>query len=307
MIAILIIIPTITIIIQLISHKYTYKITKKYWFNLILSVFFLSYFLIFRYIPDFLNLIEQNMNELINISEYEYSFYYSKVLLLDMCPLLAFLIPLSLIIDKTKNFSKCLAPIGLIGSLITLYGGVLFDTDLKFLEWKDFYKYFFLGIQNDSTINRIYFMMHYMLMIISIQTLLNCNQYTKWSLISSAIFYLFFITYALVVSRVLKIQNNVTGLVENDWILPNGQYHVMYNLLPMSFPGIVIFWYFVVIMSFLLIAYIKNYLTNDLFKITKLNHQWYELKVFKKFYPICHKIDENQYNFTKSLKKYIKK
>lgn len=275
MIWVLLLIPTIIILLQFVLHPFIYKISSNYLFSFLISIFFIAYFLVFRYIPD----VEYLINNIVDsqTSEtYQYSFYWSKTLLLDMCPLLACLIPLSLIFDKTKNFAKCLAPIGLIGSIITIYGGLFFDQDFKDVSWDTLYKYIFFGINNDDTTNRIYFMMHLMLLVISVHTLLNAKQYTKWSIFSSIIFYIFYITYALLLSRLLDIKNNVTGLVEYDWISEYGEYHAVYNFMPMSFPGIVIFWYFMAALGNLLICYIKNYLTTDLFKITRYNKKFYE-------------------------------
>lgn len=300
MLIILILIPTITVALQLVLHKFFYKVTKKYWFTFLISFVFLSYFLVFRYIPDFIQLVNADIENLKYQDQYTYSFYFSKVLLLDMCPLMAFLIPLSLIFDKTKNFAKCIAPIGLVGSIITLYGGVIFDSDLKLIKWDEFYKYIFFGTENDSTMNRIYFMMHYMLLVISVHTLLNAKQYTRWSLLGSVIFYIIFIAYALILSRVLDITNNVTGLVEHDWLAPNGEYHVVYNMMPMSFPGIVIFWYFVAAIANLIICWVKNYLTNDLFKSSKYSRRWYEYKIFNCIEKYCRKIDSLKIPIIKS-------
>ncbi len=278
MVALLVLIPIITTIIIFCVHPFVYRITKKYYFLASLSIIFLVYFIIFRYVPDFITAIDKGyLPTPQHPNSYTYSFYSSKILLLDLCPLMMFLIPLALIIDPTKNFAKVLAPLGLIGAVVTLFGGVPFDDAVKNLAWDDFWKYLFIGVTNEhDTLNRLYFMMHYMLLIISLVTLLNTSQYTKWSMLGAHLFFLVFLIYALILSRTLNIINNVTGLVQNDWYGGTyNEYGALYKMLPMDFPGIVIFWYFIGAIGYYAICIIKNYCTSDCFKLSNLMPPFY--------------------------------
>ncbi len=278
MVAILVLLPIITSIIIFVIHPYVYKITKKYWFTCIISIIFLVYFIIFRYVPDLMTAIEKGYTPNTNDYGYTYSFYASKTLLLDLCPLMMFLIPLALIVDPTKNFAKVLAPLGLMGAVVTLFGGVPFDEAVAHLSWSNFWKYIFLGVDHDGSLNRLYFMMHYMLLVISLITLLNSSQFTKWSMLGAHAFFIGFLIYALSLSHCFNITNNVTGLVEHDWYGGGvyNQYGTLYKMLPMSFPGIVIFWYFIGAIAYYTICILKNVFTNDCFKLSSLNKKFYE-------------------------------
>ncbi len=278
MIAILVLIPIVIIALISIVHPYVYKITGKYYFIATLAFCFFLYFFIVRYLPD-ANYAVHHLQELKNKNEqYQYSFYFSKILLLDLCPLTTALITLSLIFDPTKNIAKVIAPLGMIGSVVTLFGGVPMDIASKHLEWKEFANYIFLGVYNGDTLNRLYYMMHLMLLIISWVTLLNAKQFTKWSMLGAHLFFLGFLIYAITLSRCLNITNNVTGLVENDWYGGGvyNQYGAVYNMLPMSFPGIIFFWYFVAAIAHYTICFVKNYFTSDCFKLSYCNKKFYQ-------------------------------
>ncbi len=278
MIAILVLLPILTAIIMFVVHPFIYQITKKYWFTTIISVIFLTYFLVFRYVPDITDAIHKGNTPHLGGNGYTYSFYASKTLLLDLCPLMMFLIPVALIIDPTKNFAKILAPLGLMGAVVTLFGGVPFDGVVQSLSWSDFWKYIFIGVNNGNTLNRLYFMMHYMLLIISLMTLLNAKQFTKWSMLGAHTFFIGFLIYAITLSRCFNITNNVTGLVQHDWYGGGvyNQYGTLYKMLPMSFPGILVFWYFIGAIAYYTVCIIKNICTNDCFKITIYNKRFYE-------------------------------
>ncbi len=300
MVAILVLLPIITSILIFIIHPYIYKITKKYWFTCIISIVFLVYFIIFRYVPDLMIAIKEGSIPHIGGEGYRYSFYASKTLLLDLCPLMMFLIPVALIVDPTKNFAKILAPLGLMGAVVTLFGGVPFDDAVTNLAWSDFWKYIFLGVDHDGSLNRLYFMMHYMLLIISLIALLNSSQYTKWSMFGAHVFFVAFLIYALTLSSTFNITNNVTGLVQNDWYGGGygtyNEYGTLYKMLPMSFPGIVIFWYFIGAIAFYTICIIKNYFTNDCFKLTSLNKKFYEKWTHQNKFTIFLKHIDEQYD-----------
>ena len=176
MIAILVLIPIVLIAVISIIHPYVYKITGKYYFLAPLALIFFLYFFIVRYLPDASYAVHhlselkeqaQNSNAFATDAQYRYSFYFSKVLLLDLCPLTMSLITLSLIVDPTKNIAKVIAPLGMIGSVVTLFGGVPFDPAMKTLGWDQFVNYLFLGVSNDDVTNRLYYMMHLMLLVIS--------------------------------------------------------------------------------------------------------------------------------------------
>lgn len=305
-IIVLIVFSLLTFISMLVFHKFTYKITRNYYFLMCLSSVFLIYFLIFRWIPDLIDFINiENILELKITNPYLYSLRWSKILLLDMCPLTMFLVPITLIFDKTKNLSKIIAPVALIGTFVTLFGG-MWDQTIVSYEFKEIIKYIFIGANDE---NRIYFLMHFFILILSTLTILNCKQFTKWSFCSTIIWLLLFLFYELIIINTLGIKNNVTGLVPGDWFSNDSfsQYGTVYKLLPMSFPGIVVFWYSVALFINLFICLIKNYLTNDIFKLHKFNKNNSKFMQFKNIKLIDIWIDNFFSKYKVLLKKNISK
>lgn len=226
------------------------KIYSNYLFWIIPNVLFFSYFIIFRFIEDWIsfNEIQSNVNNLIE-GDFYYSIIYSKALLLDLCPFIALVLPLSLIIFKKRSVANIISPFAIFGGLITLFGGVLFDNNAKFNI-----EYIFLGYEN----NEIYFFMHAYLLIYGVMVLVTCDNKKFIYILWSHIFALLYFLYILSLSKLLNINWNVTGIVQNDW-LSGGQYYLVSNIFKLEFP-------YVMLISFLL-AYLfinSNILTNIL-------------------------------------------
>ena len=268
---ILSLVTIMTIILIFICHKWTYKFFNIYYVNLSIGIVMLSYFLIFRYIPD-INLLIENKDSLLNGS-IRLSLLYSKALLLDMCPLSFVLLSISLIFDKSRSTSKVIAPVALLGGIITIFGEITFynQNDLNDTKW---YEFIFVGtINNDGTIsNRIYFFMHFFLIVMSLLVILNSKSYTRYSLYGTSLFYVFWFIYMQIIINTLNIKCNATGLVEFDWYY--GQYSKVYEIYELDFPYIVIFWYIWALVFNYIVCLVRNLsIKNEMFLFE--NKWWY--------------------------------
>ncbi len=278
----------ITIVLILGTHKYSTKIFKTYIFNIIFGILFLSYFLIFRYVPDLIYYIDNIDN--LEKGSLLYSFKTSKIFLMDMCPLSAFLLPLSMILDKSRSVAKVISPVALLGGLITIFGGVMLDDiDLEISNKNSTaWQYIFIGA---DVSNRIYFMMHYLLIVFSLINILNCKKYTRYSFYGTSAFYIIWMIYMQITINALGVTANATGLVEFDWF--GGEYSGVTEILHLDFPFCVVFWYIWALVFNFLIAFAKNKLTRNNEWCWDKNCFWYSnYKAINKFLcPIDSKIN----------------
>jgi hypothetical protein len=54
---------------------------------------------------------------------------FSNVLMLDMCPMMAFTMPLLAIFEKKRRVLSCIAPIAFFAGFLSIFGGVFNDFD----------------------------------------------------------------------------------------------------------------------------------------------------------------------------------
>ncbi len=260
---ILLLITSSSIILLMISQRWLKKLYSSYWFVFIFSVAFLLYFFIFRYsinIEEFLE-IKDHLQIVKSDYPYEYSFRYSKILLLDMCPLISVLLPISLIIDKTRNTSKVLSLFGFLGGFITIFFSMSTVNEISVPLWK----YIFIG----EGVNYIMFYFHYLMLLLSLIVLMNSKRFTKWSVLGTLLFATLFICYVLGISSTKGIECNVTGLRKGDWVNPHigkywySQYESLQNATGFIYQINIVFWYLIATVIIILEMFIKNKFTMD--------------------------------------------
>ncbi len=217
------------------------------WSIFVFALIALGYFIGVRYVYDVMKCAQEFHN---GPDSRWRDIYLSKVLLLDMCPLMAVLMPLSIIFSKKKVFAKVIAPITIIGAVVTIFGSCIWDN----VSPSHFAKYLFVGDDN----NRAYFMMHFLSMFLAVWVIMETNKYSFKNMIQTFGFYCLWLIYICLTSHYLKIDWNVTGFVPNDWFDPLGEYHNMYLLWKLPFKYIVIFWYAIGFACNILIIHIKN-------------------------------------------------
>lgn len=295
----LLLITTLSLLIIFIFNKYLKIVLRSYWFYSIFSILFLVYFILLRYADNVETLINSKMKLIQFFDPYSYSFIYSKVLLLDLCPMISILLPLSLIFDKTRNIAKVLSLFGIIGGFITIYGNMILIKQINIPLWE----FILIGEQP----NALMFSSHFLILILSIVVILNSTCYTKWSFSGVIVFFVAFISYVLIISSILDIQCNTTGLQPGDWYDPNdnwfwySQYGNLYKLIPLSYEFCIVFWYTIagIIISTIMVS--KNWLNND---FRNASTPWYrKLKLIRE--PL-YKIDVNINSFFLNIENILK-
>lgn len=240
-----------------------------------LSIFWIAYFTVIRWVPNIQEIINNgginNLLENLNYNQYEYSFLISKVLLLDLCPFMSLAMSVAIIFsNKQMNLARIIAPIGLFCGFITIYFGCSQDE----LDGNNFAQYLFIGIGK----NKLYFLMHFYLLVVSLIILLN---YKRFNLINYLEMLIFLSLYLLTVYGFVKrfnLTNNVTGLVYGDWypiyygisnaVIP--EYGSIANIFPnITYPGIMYLSYFFVWLILTIIVIVKYFLT--FFSLNKIN------------------------------------
>ncbi len=111
----------------------------------------------------------------------------ARLYLLYLPDLLLFLVSLALVVDRTKNFAKILAPYGFYFGLLYLVCASFSNSQYGFVdslmnkgEW---YEYLFEcdGILRMAPIGFIY------LMVISLWVLISCREYSRWSILATVL------------------------------------------------------------------------------------------------------------------------
>jgi hypothetical protein len=254
----------------IVAHPYIKKVTNTYYFWLGIGIVLLVYLVLGRF--------QYNFHDFWSAKDKE-GYVASKGLLLDLCPFVAFVLPITLILDPTRKSSCVLAYYGIFGGIVTFLGNFCVQNDFPSIDAAWNWKWIFLG----DEMNRMYFMMHFILLFFSPFVLLNSTR-TWWLDITCCVgFILSYFGYVLICVHKFNVDSNATGLVPGDWE-PGGEYGNVASFLPLPFPWIVVVAYLLV--TALIIGWIflywwlqKNkkytyiYKFNDLFLVKNSKHQ----------------------------------
>lgn len=261
------------------KNKTAYIIFHSYTYWLAIGVFFVAYFIAARWSIKIEDLINSsyyqnniNGNDLFNGYDiYNYSTTYSGAFLLDLCPAVAFLLPFSLIIDKSRSIAKVISPYAIIGSIITIY-----STTLSYQPAGNVWYYIFLG----ESPNEMFFMMHFNSLVIAIGVMLTSKKYTRYSVLGSFVFICLYIGYVKAFVDLKGVVYNTTGVSQFDWyddVYGNfSEYGIVYMIFPISFPAIQIIAYIVAVVITWMLMLIKNYSNKDINKVIDIQKYWYQ-------------------------------
>ncbi len=257
------IISTFSMCLLIFSNKFFIKIYRNYWFLFCISIIYLVYISIFRVSRNWIDYFEMVKNLDYNkiFEPYYYSYLTSKIFMLDLCPIVSIILPISIIVDKSRNTSKVISLFSFFGGFFTIFFGM---TQIKEISIP-FWKFIFIGDNNYTM-----FMYHYIMMLLSLIILINSKKFTKWSFVGSVLFITIFIIYVLIVSSIFSIETNTTGLKEGDWYSPYDksvywycEYGKLAELTKLSYIGNVIFWYSIWTICIILEIIIKNVATKS--------------------------------------------
>ncbi|MGL4183842.1 MAG: DUF5378 family protein [Metamycoplasmataceae bacterium] len=266
----------ILIIVLFFVNPYIKKVTTNYYFYSITSIGCIIYFITYRWMGDIMEL-----TGLIS-SSLSKSTLISKVFLLDLCPFISFTLPLSLIFDRTRNIAKVLSLYGIIGSSITIYGQIMFETLGPGGNW-----YGTTSIIDYIFFNNLYFSMHWYSLMLSFLVIINCKTFTIKSLLSTHLFAAGYFSYIGIFISFFGVVNNATGLVEQDWNPLGGQYGQVTKILNVPWPYTPILAFSLVWITILIFIFLKNFFTFDKKEKSPKELNFYQAKfqeiVYKKF------------------------
>lgn len=217
--------------------------------NVILSIiglFSLFWFVFLRYISDFKNLL----NFANSIDNQIRSIYYSKVLLLDLCPFAYVILSFFMIFDFKRKYINIVAIWAWIGSIITIFGSV-WTTNFPINQW---YKYIFIGSSEGS----LYFWIHIFMLLFGAFFIGYTNRINMIRCLSMHISVSIYLIYVIIIVKTLNIIRNATGLVEFDWVNELGEYHDVYLFFNIPYIGILFLSYFLVWLGLMFIIGLKN-------------------------------------------------
>lgn len=248
------------------------KLFNSYYFYLISSILGLSYFIIFRWTQDLIDLINNNERNYAG----GLSVVKSKVFLLDMCPFLAFLIPVMLIFDKKRQWVPSIAYFAIVGGGITIFGQIMFEkigvNGSSHLLKTTWWEYIFL--------NKLYFLMHFYIFVMAFIIILNSKSLNWYKVLVAHVYAILFFTYVTIMIFAYNIEYNATGLVQNDWI-QGGQYEVVGKIFNLPWPGQPILCFILVWIWILIMMCLRNTLVVDKKYIDEKHiNIWF----FRKFY-----------------------
>ncbi len=248
----------ISVMTILFFNKFFNKIFNNYYFMAIFGIIFFIYFWVIRYQEDLLNFITgtSNVNGDHNnaLDSNQNNIKASKALLLDLCPFVAFILPLLLTFDRGRNILKAVAPYAFFGGAITIFGQIMSEdipTSNNFY-WVTNPWDFIFG-------NKGYFLMHFFSMIISTIILMNSKGF-GWNGVAGTVFFpLAYFSYVMIMVTIFDVKQNATGLVAYDWLY--GQYNIVYKIFgEIGFPQVTIICYSLVAIYIFFWIFLRNIL-----------------------------------------------
>ncbi|MDR0857075.1 MAG: DUF5378 domain-containing protein [Mycoplasmataceae bacterium] len=179
----------------------------------------------------------------------------SRAFLLDLCPFLAISLPLSLIVDQKRVTSRILAPFAVFGSIITLFGEVIFnDTGDINAHWNLHWIVF------GGNVNPMFFSMHALTLIVGLFVLGNSEpKFFIKTMANCAIFAVSYYSWVSLITFTMHVSCNTSGIREYDWTF--GEWSGVASIFGnMSYPAVAIFGFIFSGIFILLIAVAFDFL-----------------------------------------------
>jgi len=214
------------IVLQLGLHKFTKKVTNTYWYWLAWGLFCFIWLIVFRFSKSW-ELYAQQKDHL-DGTLYGDANTISRAFMLDMCPLMGFLLTFSAIIDPTRKICRAIAPVALIGGAMIIFIQFPFEDPLGTSGTAPIWdlKWIFMGAKP----NECYFFLHAVNLLFATGIMRCVPKYTwkGWLALYTAACGCYI--WAWTVGKSLNCQWFVSGTHLNDWT-SEGQYHLVAELL----------------------------------------------------------------------------
>lgn len=282
LIVILAVIVFASLILVFVGNKPISIFFSSYWRTLVIAVPILIYSIIVMWAPGINDFIHTEPN-----TEWSRSNLYSGAFLLQLPCLMCILLPILLIIDKTKNVSKVLAPFLIVYTLINFCTRFFGFSSLLLNDNTPWYEYVFLGEPDD----KMFFLSNFFTLLLSCFVLISSKTFTKYSFFGGLFLYGLILLYYLLMKYLLNINSSISGLGFNDWIQNNNNGVINFAMfLPLSnvfgsindlgFVSTFNIWLFILIFFSWIIIFLKNFLTINPIKISKVQEPWYKKSTF---------------------------
>ncbi len=222
---VLVLITLFMVIAMIICNKWIRKVTNSYFFWAPIGLFFFIWLLVFRFVPDWQNYIaHMQAGGFDDPSTSSNSLIISRAFLLDACPFFALATCAVCFLDPSRKIARTIAPIALVGGIITI-GALPFDAS----SWTApslTAQYIFFG----DDLNKCYFIMHWLQIIIPVGILLNTPRFGwkgwLWTLAAAITYYSY---VAIVAYGITGCRWYISGLYYNDWS-EQGEYFVVHHI-----------------------------------------------------------------------------
>lgn len=203
------------------------KILKIRWVWIGIGTFMFIYYLAGRVIPCLIELAHPiKMYDGVLQSQTGDNVRLSNVLMLDMCPMMAFSMPLLAVFEKKRMVLSFIAPIALFAGLLSIFGGVFKDFDggwtgVNGNPYNDGVvahftaKYIFIG----NTQDHLFWMMHMFIITLAIMTLLSTEKVLWFNMVGSLGCALVMAAYAAIFAYSLNVKTHAFGVIWEDWAM----------------------------------------------------------------------------------------
>lgn len=232
------------------------KWLNNYFFWLLISILMLIYVIVMRFASgweEYINAINSgksfdDMDDII----------ISRAWLLDLCPFVAFALPVTLIIDPTRKIASYIAPWAILGAVMVLFMQVPFQDSNSSVNAVLNWEYIWSGIDP----NPIYFSMHLLSFLMGALVMMNVPKYKSFDCLWVAFFIVIYFFYVSLVMAFTGCEWNVTGLSINDWMY--GEYSMVDVILGLGYPGSMLVGYLAFILGIVIILIINNFVINKI-------------------------------------------
>jgi len=190
-----------------VFNKKLEVITKYYWFWLVIGIFLIIWYLVWRWIPDikkYTDLLHTSFDP----STPDNSDIISRAFLLDACPFFSILLAISLIVDPSRKLARTVAPFAFLGGIFVLFGQIPFNDSIT---WG--FKDFFIG--SDSA--RLYVFAHFASFVLSFMIILNTPKYGWKGYVAVVSLAIVFYSYVLIVMKTTGCRHSCAGMSLDEW------------------------------------------------------------------------------------------
>lgn len=207
---VLVLITAIIVVAMIIVNKWIRKVTNCYFFWAGIGLFFFIWLLIFRFIPDWQQYFTQEHTDII----------ISRAWLLDACPFFGLATCVVCFADPTRKIARTISPIALVGGVITIMS-LIGDDEATLTA-----QYIFFG----DEINRCYFIMHFLQIVIPIGIMLNTPRFGWKGWVGTfAVAVTYYVYVAIVAYGITGCRAYISGMGTYDWS-PEGEYYVVHDI-----------------------------------------------------------------------------